>query len=83
VLADSPVRAYAVEQTNGHLELLREIHDAAPYGYVFAKAQADLAEAVQGAVQALIDDGSYQKILDEWGVGQGAITTSETNPDVG
>jgi polar amino acid transport system substrate-binding protein len=75
--------AYAVEQTNGQLELLGEIYDAAPYGYVFAKAQADLAEAVQGAVQALIDDGSYQKILDEWGVGQGAITTSETNPDVG
>jgi polar amino acid transport system substrate-binding protein len=82
VLADSPVMAYAVDQTEGQLELLGDIYDAAPYGYVFSKDQAALAEAVQGALQALIDDGSYQKILDEWGVGQGAITTSETNPDV-
>lgn len=83
VLADSPVMAYAVEQTDGQLELLGDIYDAAPYGYVFGKDQADLAAAVQGAVQALIDDGTYRQVLDDWGVGQGAITTSETNPVAG
>jgi polar amino acid transport system substrate-binding protein len=83
VLADSPVMAYAVEQTDGQLELLGDIYDAAPYGYVFAPDQTDFAAAIQGAVQAVIDDGTYQKVLDDWGVGQGAITTSETNPAVG
>jgi polar amino acid transport system substrate-binding protein len=37
------------------------------------------AKAVQGALQALIDDGTYQKILDKWGV-RGAITKAEVNP---
>ena len=33
-LADSPVMAYAVQQTNEQLELLGDIYDSAPYGYV-------------------------------------------------
>ncbi len=34
MLADSPVGAYAVKQSNGQLELLGDIYDSAPYGYV-------------------------------------------------
>ena len=44
-LADSPVMAYAVEQTNGQLELLGDIYDSAPYGYVVAKDQTEFAQA--------------------------------------
>ena len=83
MLADSPVVAYAVKQSGGQLEALGDIYDSAPYGYVLDKSQAAFADAVRGAVQALIDDGSYQKVLDKWGVGQGAITKAETNPSVG
>jgi len=83
MLADSPVCAYAVDKTNGQLELLGDIYDSAPYGYVFDKSQTAFADAVKEALQALIDDGGYQKVLDKWGVGQGAITTVETNPSVG
>ena len=36
-------------------------------------------EAVQKAVQKLIDDGTYLKILKYWGVEDGAIETSEIN----
>ncbi len=80
VLADSTVIAYAIEQTNGQLEGTGDIYDSAPYGIVVPKDASDFAEAIQGAVQALIDDGTYQTILDGWGVGDGAITTSEINP---
>ena len=38
-----------------------------------------MKEALQGAVQKLIDDGAYQEILDNWGVGGGAITESKVN----
>jgi polar amino acid transport system substrate-binding protein len=31
------------------------------------------------AVQALIDDGTYTKILDKWGVTDGAVDTAELN----
>lgn len=77
ILADSPVVGYAVQLTNGQIETLGEPYDAGPYGIALAKNQADLAKAVQGAVQSLIDDGTYKTILDKWNVGDGAITTSE------
>jgi polar amino acid transport system substrate-binding protein len=80
MLADSPVTAYAVTQTNGQLQTLGEIYDSAPYGYVTAKAQTQLAEALRAAVQSLIDDGSYLQILQASSVEGGAIKTSQVNP---
>jgi polar amino acid transport system substrate-binding protein len=80
MLADSPVIAYAVKQTNGQLELLGDIYDAAPYGYVVKKDQTDFAEALAGAVGALVSDGTYKAILDKWGVQAGAITSPAVNP---
>jgi polar amino acid transport system substrate-binding protein len=80
MLADSPVSAYAVKQTNGQLALIGDIYDSAPYGYVVGKAQTDLADALSGAVQAIIADGTYKQILDKWGVTAGAITTPAVNP---
>jgi polar amino acid transport system substrate-binding protein len=80
MLADSPVLAYAVKQTNGQLELLGDIYDAAPYGYVVNKDQADFAEALSGAVAALVSDGAYKQILTKWGVEAGAIDNPAVNP---
>jgi len=80
MLADSPVCAYAVKQTSGQLALVGDIYESAPYGYVVNKDQKDLAEAIQGAVQALITDGAYKSILTKWGVEAGAITTPAVNP---
>jgi len=83
MLADSPVCAYAVKQTNGQLALLGDIYDSAPYGYVLPKDQADtMAVAVQGALKALIADGTYKTILAKWGVDAGAITDPTVNPTV-
>ena len=82
VLADSPVMAYAVQQTNGQLELLGEIYDAAPYGYVIEKDQGDFGQAIADALAALIEDGTYAEILDEYGVGDGAIDDPQVNPSV-
>ena len=83
VLADSPVMAYAVAQTNGQLELLGDIYDSASYGYVIPKDQTDFAQAVADAVQALIDDGTYTQVLERWGVEDGAIDDPTVNPTVG
>jgi polar amino acid transport system substrate-binding protein len=79
-LADSPVIAYAVKQTNGQLELLGDIYDAAPYGYVIEKDQAEFAQAIADAVKALVTDGTYKTILDKWGVQAGAIDDPAVNP---
>jgi len=82
MLADSPVCAYAVKQTNGQLALVGDIYDSAPYGYVVAKDQTDFAQLIAQAVQSLIADGTYKTILDKWGVTAGAITTPAVNPAV-
>lgn len=77
MLADSPVVAYAVTTTDGALEAVGEPYDTAPYGIVLSKNQGDFSKAIQGAVQSLIDDGTYASILEKWNVGNGAIPTSE------
>ena len=80
MLADSPVVAYAVKKTNGQLELLGDIYDAAPYGFVIKKDQTEFAQAVADAVKALISDGTYKTILTKWGVEAGAIDNPAVNP---
>jgi polar amino acid transport system substrate-binding protein len=77
MLADSPVAAYAAKTTEGAVEVVGEPYDTAPYGIVLAKNQGDFGKALQGAVQSLIDAGTYGKILEKWGVQAGAIPTSE------
>jgi polar amino acid transport system substrate-binding protein len=79
MLADSPVVAYAIQQS-GKLEQLGDIYDSAPYGIVVPKEETEFATAIQGAVDALIADGTYAAILDQWGVANGAVTSAEVNP---
>jgi polar amino acid transport system substrate-binding protein len=80
--ADSPVTAYAVSQADGSIETLGDITDAAPYGVVVSHDDPELAEAVQGALQQLMDDGTLTEILETWGNADGALTTAELDPGV-
>lgn len=80
MLADSPVVAYAVQQSGGKLEAAGEIYDAAPYGYVVPKDQADFAQALADALKALDASGDYKTILKNWGVDAGAISDFAVNP---
>jgi polar amino acid transport system substrate-binding protein len=78
VLADSPVVSYAVKQSNKALELVGKVYEAAPYGYAVGK-NSGLSKALQGAVQSLIDDGTYADILKTWALSDGAVTESKIN----
>ena len=82
MLADSPVVDYAVKTTDGAVETVGQPYATAPYGIVLNKGQNNFAEAIRGAVQSLMDDGTYKAILDKYGVGRGAIPKSEINPSV-
>lgn len=80
MLADSPVIDYTIKKTEGKVERVGQPHESAPYGIALAKGKAGYAEAVRGAVQALIDDGTYQKIVTKWGLNpSGSVNTSEVN----
>jgi polar amino acid transport system substrate-binding protein len=80
MLADSPVIAYAITQTGGRLEKVGELYDAAPYGYVVKRGETAFADALAGAVNALIADGTYKRILARWKVDDGAVAKSQVDP---
>ena len=77
--ADSPVAGYAIAQTDGELETLGKTEGIAPEGIVVKKGDQQMDEALQKALQKLIDDGTYMKILKDWGVQDGAISKPEIN----
>jgi polar amino acid transport system substrate-binding protein len=77
--ADSPVVEYQVKVTNGGIEQGGTATDVAPYGIAVPKNTATFKDAVQKAVQKLIDDGSYGQIMQTWGLAGGAITESKVN----
>ncbi len=78
VMADSPVAAYAVKQSNGVFKLTGTPYGTAPYGIAVAK-NSGLAAPVLAAVKALIASGEYKKILTTWGVQDGAISDPVIN----
>lgn len=80
-LADSPVAAYAVQQSDGKLKSTGKDFDTAPYGVAINK-DTELTDAVQSAVQTLIDNGTYAAILKKWNLSSGAITESKVNDGV-
>ncbi|MBO1739002.1 ABC transporter substrate-binding protein [Leifsonia sp. TF02-11] len=76
--ADSPVTLYAISKSSGKLQEAGKTFDVAPYGIPVAK-NSDLTPVLQKTIQALIDDGTYKKILDKWGVADGMVTTASIN----
>lgn len=76
--ADSPVTAWAVERSNGEMELVGEIFDAAPYGMAVPK-DSNLGPAAAAALQYLIDEGYYQEILEQWGITDGLVEEAMIN----
>ncbi|MFR3600128.1 MAG: ABC transporter substrate-binding protein [Bifidobacterium catenulatum] len=78
--ADSPVAGYAIAQTEDTLEALGEDVGVTKEAVAIRKGDSDTAKAVQAALQKLMDDGMYMKILKHWGVENGAIDKAEINP---
>jgi polar amino acid transport system substrate-binding protein len=79
--ADSPVVSYAIKQSNGKLQQAGDIVDAAPYGWPIKKSSS-LVQAMQKALQSLMDNGTYDKICKRWGVQSGEIQSATINKAV-
>ncbi|MDD0859494.1 ABC transporter substrate-binding protein [Arthrobacter alpinus] len=76
--ADSPVTLYAISKTEKKLQTAGDAFEVAPYGIPVAKGSA-FTPVLQKALQSLIDDGSYTKILEKWGVESGGVETAAIN----
>jgi polar amino acid transport system substrate-binding protein len=77
-MADSPVAAYLVKQSNGQFKLTGQPYGTAPYGIAMPKG-AGMAPAIKAAMTELIKNGEYMKILAKWGITEGAIKTPVIN----
>jgi polar amino acid transport system substrate-binding protein len=79
-LTDFPVAAYnaKVSGEGGDLEVVGKQIDPGPYGFGVRKQDAELRGALQGALRQIIADGSYDRVLAKWSVGDGALKTAGT-----
>jgi polar amino acid transport system substrate-binding protein len=76
--ADSQVAGYIVASSNGVFENSGSAFEVAPYGLALPKGNG-MAAPVQAAVNLLISNGVYDKILTKWGVQSGAVTSATIN----
>lgn len=78
--ADSPITAWAVERSEGRMELTGEMFQAAPYGYAFNK-DSELSHAFAQALQHLIDSGEYAEVLAQWNIEDGLLEEALINEE--
>ena len=79
-LADSTVIGYTATLSGGQIEQIGDVVESAPQGVAVNKNDAQLTEAVQKAMQYLMDNGYLADILDTYGAKQAALTVAELNP---
>ncbi|MCM1973871.1 MULTISPECIES: ABC transporter substrate-binding protein [Streptomyces] len=78
---DYPVAVdLARKADNGNaFEVVGEQIDAGPFGIAVNKDNKELTAALEEAVNAIIEDGTYKKILEKWGAETGAIDKAAIN----
>lgn len=78
-LLDSGPAAYAVKTSNGKLQLAGPPFDVGPYGIAVEKSNTALIEAIKRALQEIISNGTYRRILVKWGQTTGAVSHPTIN----
>lgn len=75
---DSEVAAYVVKQSHGQFKLAGKPFGFAPYGIALPKNNG-MTKPILAAIQYLMKNGTYGKILAKWGVQGGAISNPKIN----
>ncbi|MBB1246210.1 ABC transporter substrate-binding protein [Streptomyces durbertensis] len=81
VITDYPVALYNALTAGGgdRFEVVGDQIDAAPYGIAVSKKNTELRDALQKALQAIIDNGEYAKVLKKWEAEAGAVEKATVN----
>ena len=66
-MADSPVVAYQIKQSNGAFKLVGKTYGFAPYGLAIPKTTG-MTTPILAALKVLIANGEYHAILAKWGL---------------
>ncbi|HET8587805.1 MAG TPA: ABC transporter substrate-binding protein [Candidatus Limnocylindria bacterium] len=78
--ADSPVAGYYTVQQPDKFELSGLTLDVAKEGISVPKDKNALRDAVATALKSMMDDGTYDKILEKYGVADGGLKSSDVVP---
>jgi polar amino acid transport system substrate-binding protein len=70
---DATASSYFETTSGGQLVVLPQLYDVAPLGLAVAKGDTATAEMMQAALAVLFENGTYQAVLDEYGMGLYAI----------
>lgn len=77
---------YAAKQSKGAFEMLKPNAGAlskhGPNGIAVAKSDIALTELIADTINLLIADGTYEALLDTWGVGSVIVDKALVNPEV-
>ncbi|WP_059012209.1 ABC transporter substrate-binding protein [Streptomyces specialis] len=81
VVTDYPVALYNAREAGGGdlFEVAGDQIDAAPYGIAVPTGETELRDALQAALQEIIDNGTYADILAEWDAEAGAVEEATIN----
>ena len=75
----TPTVDYQAEMSHGRFRTAGEPYRFLPYGILINKEERTLVRAVRGALQKLIDNGTYAKILKQWKLTSGALKHATVN----
>ncbi|WP_405601929.1 ABC transporter substrate-binding protein [Streptomyces sp. NBC_00191] len=80
-LNDYPVSAYIAKTAGGgnDFEVAGNQTEAGPFGIAVDKDNAQLRDALKEALNAIIKNGEYTKILEKWDVKNSAVTEATIN----
>ncbi|WP_435173006.1 ABC transporter substrate-binding protein [Actinacidiphila sp. bgisy145] len=80
-LNDTPVAAYIAQKSGGgkDFQIAGSPADAGPFGIALDKSNSQLRDALQQALNAIIQDGSYAQVLHKWNADSGAVKTASIN----
>lgn len=71
--------SYFVAQSKGRAKVVGSYTDTSYLGMGLPKG-SDMSRPMQAAIQHLIENGTYQKVIVKWGLQDGAIKTAPLNP---
>lgn len=81
MIADNSLVAYYAQvQPDAYSAVPGILVQPSLIGVAMPKGENTLAPAFQAAIQSLIDDGTYETIIDSWGLADAALEASEINP---
>ena len=80
-MADSPVVKYLASTSDGGFKTAGDPYGLAPYGIAIPKGTG-MTQPVLAAVKAIQADGTYDKILDYWGLSFGHLNNPGINQGI-